>query len=386
MKKIYIIAVIVITAFCMSKLYNMKTKSNPVESRGIFISYIECLNHLKNKSEIETKSEINNIIDNVKKYHFNRIYLQVRPFSDSIYNSKIFPSSYTIVSSQGDKPSIDVLAYFISQAKKNNIELYAWINPYRISNDTNTTKLSNTNPAYKWLNTNNVKIIKDKGIFYNPSSEEVINLIIEGVKEIVRNYKIDGILLDDYFYPDDTIDLENYQKVASQISLTDYRLNKVNELVSGIYKSIKEINNKIQFGISPDGNLDNNYNIHYADVKTWLSEDGYIDYIMPQLYYGFNNETRPFIKTLNEWNSLIKNDTKLITALSLYKAGTIDKYAKAGKYEWIENSNIIRKQIQVARNIINYTGYAIFRYDYFINNNNNNINLQQEIGEYEKLF
>ena len=84
MKKIYIIAVIVITAFCMSKLYNMKTKSNPVESRGIFISYIECLNHLKNKSEIETKSEINNIIDNVKKYHFNRIYLQVRPFSDSI--------------------------------------------------------------------------------------------------------------------------------------------------------------------------------------------------------------------------------------------------------------------------------------------------------------
>lgn len=384
MKKIYIIAVIVITAFCMSKLYNMKTKSNPVESRGIFISYIECLNHLKNKSEIETKNEINNIIDNVKKYHFNRIYLQVRPFSDSIYNSEIFPSSYTIVSNQGDKPSIDVLAYFISQTKKNNIELYAWINPYRISNDTNTTKLSNTNPAYKWLNTNNVKIIKDKGIFYNPSSEEVINLIIEGVKEIVRNYKIDGILLDDYFYPDDTIDLENYQKVASQISLTDYRLNKVNELVSGIYKSIKEINNKIQFGISPDGNLDNNYNIHYADVKTWLSEDGYIDYIMPQLYYGFNNETRPFIKTLNEWNSLIKNDTKLITALSLYKAGTIDKYAKAGKYEWIENSNIIRKQIQVARNIINYTGYAIFRYDYFINNNN--INLQQEIGEYEKLF
>ena len=106
---------------------------------------------------------------------------------------------------------------------------------------------------------------------------------------------------------------------------------------------------------------------------------------MPQLYYGFNNETRPFIKTLNEWNSLIKNDTKLITALSLYKAGTIDKYAKAGKYEWIENSNIIRKQIQVARNIINYTGYAIFRYDYFININDN-INLQQEIGEYEKLF
>lgn len=385
MKKIYIIAVIVITAFCMSKLYNMKTKSNPVESRGIFISYIEYLNHLKNKSEIETKSEINNIIDNVKKHYFNRIYLQVRPFSDSIYNSEIFPSSYTIVSNQGDKPSIDVLAYFISQAKKNNIELYAWINPYRISNDTDTTKLSNTNPAYKWLNTNNVKIIKDKGIFYNPSSEEVINLIIEGVKEIVRNYKIDGILLDDYFYPDDTIDLENYQKVASQISLTDYRLNKVNELVSGIYKSIKEINNKIQFGISPDGNLDNNYNIHYADVKTWLSEEGYIDYIMPQLYYGFNNETRPFIKTLNEWNSLIKNDTKLITALSLYKAGTIDKYAKAGKYEWIENSNIIRKQIQVARNIINYTGYAIFRYDYFININNNT-NLQQEIGEYEKLF
>ena len=386
-KKLWLIAVIVVTAFCMFKLYSLTEEETNIdkESRGIFVSYIECTKYLNNKDSKKIKTEISNMIDNISKLHFNRVYLQVRPFSDSIYKSSIFPSSYTVVENQGDELVIDILDYFIKTAKAKNIEIYAWINPYRISNDTDITKISVNNPAYKWLDTNKVKIIKDKGIFYNPSSQEVINLIVEGVKEIVTNYHVDGIIMDDYFYPDDSIDLVDYKEVENSISLTDYRLSKVNELISSIYKNIKNINPKIQFGISPDGNINNNYEIHYADVKKWLKDDGYIDFIMPQLYYGFNNEAKPYIKTLNEWNSLIKNNTKLIVALSLYKSGYIDNYAKNGKYEWIENDNIIKKQIQVARNLTNCIGYSIFRYDYFFIFSDN-LNLQGEINNYKKLF
>lgn len=384
-KKIYFIAVLIITAFLMIKFYNISKMGRDIETRGVFISYIEYINYLNNKETNQLKKEIDNMINNISEYHFNRIYLQVRPFSDSIYKSEIFPSSHTVVGKEGNFLDLDILDYFITKAKAKNIEIYAWVNPYRISNNTDISEISITNPAYKWLNTNNVKIIENKGIFYNPSSQEVINLIIEGIKEIVINYQIDGILLDDYFYPDDSIDLENYNEEMCDISLTDYRLNKVNLLVREIYKTIKSVNDKVKFGISPDGNIDNNYKVHYADIRKWLSEDGYIDFIMPQLYYGFNNETKPYIKILNEWNDLIKNDTELIVALALYKSGFIDNYAKSGKYEWIENSNIISNQILVSRNLPNYFGYSIFRYDYLINNETNS-NLQEEKNNYINLF
>ena len=295
--KVALLAVItIITAFFISQnkieikdeVKNSVVKTK-IEKRAIFISYIEYQDYLKGKNKQDITNEITKMIDNIKKYKFNMLILHVSPFSDAIYESKIFPSSSSIVNKEGEKLPIDVLSYFIEVAHKNNIELHAWINPYRISNSTDVTKLSFTNPAYKWLNTNNVKVIENKGIYYNPASSEVHDLIISGIEEIVKNYDVDGIHLDDYFYPDTTIDLENYQPFENTISLTDYRLSNTNKLVKDIYDKIKSINNKVLFGISPEGNIENNYNNNYADVKKWISEKGYIDYIMPQLYYGFLN-------------------------------------------------------------------------------------------------
>ena len=332
MKKISCLAVIIITAFFISKLSldNNKNKQEQNELRGIFISYLEYLEYFQNKEPKEIKQKIDNIVENLIKYKINNIYLQVRPFSDSIYKSEIFPFSHTISGTQGKEINIDILKIFIDKAHKKEINVHAWVNPYRISNNTDTTFISKNSPAYKWLNTNNVKIIKNKGIYYNPASKEVHELIIKGIKELVTNYNIDGILLDDYFYPDDTIDLENYKEVENTISITDFRLNNTNKLITSIYKTIKETNSNILFGISPDGNINNNYNNHYIDVKKWLKEDNYIDYIMPQLYYGFFHQTKPFIETLNEWDNLIENDVKLVIGLALYKIGELDKYAGSG--------------------------------------------------------
>ncbi len=378
MKKImFLLAVILITAFF---IYNNKTLAEYEETRGVFISYLEYRELLNNKSEDEMDKTIKEIVNNLDNYSINTIYLQVRMFSDSIYNSKIFPVTDMIVNNKGNKVKMDILDCFIKYSRKKKIKVYAWINPYRISNNTDISSISKDNPAYLYLNTNHIEIVDNKGIFYNPASKIVKNLIVSGVVEIIDNYQVDGIMFDDYFYPSDTIDLKNYDEYKDTISIKDYRLSQVNELIHTVYKTIKSKNKNIEFGISPDGNIDNNYSYIYADVKKWLSTYGYVDFIMPQLYYGFNHGIKPFIKTVNEWNDLIKNNTKLIVALSLYKSGNVDEYAKNGMNEWIDNSNIISKEIEYSRNLSNYQGYSLFRYSYLINHKNNN--LDKEINNY----
>ncbi len=390
-KKIFCFLVVVITAFfigCMPLEKNSnQNKQEDIETRGIFISYLEYIKYFQGQTAQEIKNKIEEMVEKIESLHLNTIYLQVRPFSDSIYESTIFPFSSTVSGKQGKSIDLDILDYFIKIIHNHHMKIHAWINPYRISNDTDVSILSKENPAYTWLNTNHVKIIEDKGIFYNPASNEVQDLIVAGVEEIVRNYEVDGILFDDYFYPDDdTIDLENYQEFKNTISLTDFRLSMTNKLISSVYQKIKEINKDVLFGIAPDGNINNNYTIHYADIKKWLTEDGYIDYIMPQIYYGFLHETQPFIKTLNEWNDLIKNNVEMIVALSLYKAGQVDSFAGSAKNEWIEFDNIIKKQIQVSRNMSHYAGFAIFRYEFLEEENVKNVNLHREIQHYQQLF
>lgn len=390
-KKISCLAVMIITAFFVFfMIIQTREKTNnsnrfSSEVRGVFISYIEYMKYFQNKDAATIQQEIDRMIHTAKDLHFNCIYFQVRAFSDSVYESDIFPFSHTITGIQGKKLNFDILEYVIKVAHQNQMDVHAWVNPYRISNDTDIAFLSKDNPAYQWLSTNHVQVIENKGIFYNPASEEVKKLVIEGVKEIVSNYDVDGILLDDYFYPDSTIDLENYQEVENTISLTDFRLSKINELISGLYEAIKSINPNVLFGVSPDGNIENNYSMHYADVKKWLKEEGYVDYIMPQIYYGFLHETMPFIQTVNEWKELIQNHTKLVIALSIYKSGTTDRYAGSGMDEWIHDDDIIAKQIKVIRNLPSYTGFSIFRYAFFLDAENN-IYLQNEIQNYLKLF
>lgn len=381
-KKIYIFLVVLLcTTFFIDKKIKIYTDDDlsvmsSNETKGVFFSYIE-FELFKNKSADEIKQEIDKVISTLKEYDLNTLYLHVRPFSDAIYNSKIFPSSRYLVSNEGDKLDIDILDYFIKKGHENNIKVHAWINPYRISNQTDSSVISKNNPAYKWLNTDNVKIISNKGIFYNPSSADVINLIVSGVKEIIDNYSIDGIILDDYFYPDKTIDVDNYNKLNINITIDDYRRGNVNELIKKIYTTIKDKDKKILFGISPQGNIENNYNECYADIFSWLSKDGYIDYIMPQLYYGFLNEAKPFIKTLNEWKNLIKNNVKIIPALALYKSNTIDTYAKSGSEEWVLNNDIIKRQINYIEEN-NIDGYSLFSYRNLLNTSDVNLLMEQK--------
>ena len=336
------------------------------EIRAIYISYLEYFDNFYGGSKSVNESKIDKMIDNIKMDGFNTIILHVSPFSDAIYSSKIFPYSYTLTGEEGKNPGFDYLEYFIKVGHAKNIQIHAWINPYRVSFDSTIKNISIHNPAYKLYNTSSLGI-NEKGIYYNPSSEIVKNLILRQVEEIINKYDVDGIHFDDYFYMQNDIDkleYDAYIKNGGEMSLKEFRLYHTNDLVKRVYKTIKSKKSNVIFSISPDGNINNNYRYHYADVKTWLNSNEYVDIIMPQIYYGFNNQYSPFESVLNNWIKIRVNESiKIVPILAFYKIGFIDNDAGSGKNEWLNDENIINRQINSIRQN-NLSGYGLFRYDY----------------------
>ena len=374
---IFLMIVILLGALYLN--YNdsssVSEKSKDDMMKAVFISYID-YSSLKGREVMEQKNIINEMVNNVSYFGFNTIVLQVRSFGDAIYESSYFPESI-YVSYDKNGNAFDILSYFISVCESKDIELYAWVNPYRISNTGDISKVSRSASYYKWLNTSLIGVY-DNGIYFNPAEEDVKNLIVSGVVEIAKNYRVKGILFDDYFYPNDKIDLDSYNAYDGDLSLNDYRVFNVNDLLKRCYSSIKEVNKDVDFGISPAGNISNNLKSEYLDIRGIL-KDKYLDFIMPQLYYGFYNESKPYTKTLEEWSSLNVNNIDLYVALSIYKSGMVDSYAGKGINEWINNSDIIKRQVMSSKEVKNYKGFAVFRYQHMFEMFDND-NLVKEVS------
>lgn len=364
MKKIVIIIILFIFLFSL----NVVNIEEDKEKRAIFISYIELSEYISDDISI-SKKNIDKMINNIDELKFDTIILQVRDNCNAIYKSKLFYNTY----------NFDVLDYFIEKAEIKNINIIAWINPYRVRTNSNIDSIRNNELIHKYINTDYLYV--NNGIYLNPSKSEVEDLIVDGVLEVLK-YRIYGVLFDDYFYPSsdiDIIDYENYIKNNEYISKDQYQLNIISKMIKRVHSECSK--KKVLFGVSPDGNIDNNYSIHKADVKLWMSSDSYIDFIMPQVYYGFYNSTKAYTNVIKDWESLLKNDVvDLYMALAFYKVGVEDNYAREGREEWILNDNIIMREILLSRNLKNYRGFALFRYDnlfedsYYTNNSLGELN------------
>ncbi|NLM12510.1 MAG: family 10 glycosylhydrolase [Epulopiscium sp.] len=339
------------------------------EVRGVWISYLDLQRVLSNKSKEEFRASIQGMFKNVKDTHLNTVIVQVRPFGDALYPSNYFPWSYIITGTEGVNPGFDPLAIMLEEAHNKGLRFEAWINPYRIRAGSKKP-LSERNQALTWLMDGSNRVIElNSGIYYNPASQDVRELITKGVMEIVKNYDVDGIHFDDYFYPTtslefDKIDYQRYVEEGGILSLGDWRRENVNQLVKSVYSSIKAYDSSIRFGISPQGIIEKNYNEQYIDVEKWLSSSGYVDYICPQIYFGYNHSTQPYDKLLKQWGALIKNEEiDLYIGLAAYKLGNEDTWAGNGKSEWIGTTNMLQRMITDGRNQSHYGGFVLFRYD-----------------------
>lgn len=344
---------------------------NFAEQKGFWITYLEYMSILKNKSQSEFKRKVDEYFGNISALGFNTVYVQVRAFGDAYYNSKLFPSGEQFDGTIGTENSFDALQVMIDCAHKRGMSVHAWVNPMRLMS---TAQLKNINGKYlikKWYDSSAYRgtyIVESGGKWYlNPAYDETTDLIAAGIAEIVENYDVDGIQIDDYFYPTTaaSFDSKAYSAKGGGLSLSSWRIKNVNRMVKKLYKAAHEANSSIVFGISPQGSVENNYDELYADVRTWCAQDGYCDYILPQVYFGFKNAALPYDKVADQWSGMVTNpDIQLVIGLAAYKIGAEDKYAgSTGKNEWLERSDIMARQISYAKKLNNYGGVSVYRYE-----------------------
>lgn len=356
------------------------------EFRAVWIAYYDFKS--TGYTEKEFRTHVGNMFNEVAGMNMNAVVVHVRPFSDAMYPSKYFPWSKYCSGTQGKDPGFDPLKIMIDEAHARGLEFHAWLNPYRVSNTTtDITTLSKDNPARVYRtdstksNDRNVLTFDGK-LYYNPASAEVQKLIVNGIKEIVENYKVDGIHFDDYFYPSlgknyktnfDAPEYETYKKKQiaankSYLSIADWRRENVNNLVRTIYSTIKSINPKVVYGISPGGFMnalraDDKY---YVDFDTWVSYDGYIDYLCPQLYWSNDHSIYPFDDILERFSKAMKNpDVKLYVGVGAYKAGITTE-----GNDWYKNPDVLKNMIIKGRNTKNVNGFVLFDYSHIISKRN----------------
>ena len=388
MKKL-IILFLSVTMLLSSCTFNVEIQENKTIDNqkfvGVWFTYNEIKDLCNNcSSEEDLKENINKILTELKRYRINNIFLHVRAFDDCFYNSSIFNVSDYCKDNNGDL-KFDMLHHFVEVAKDYDISVHAWINPYRIRNDNNINKIPKNSFAGKILSDNSKDeriIITENSIYYNPAYPEVQSYILNGIREVLENYNVSGIHIDDYFYPttNDEIDkniYNDYLKNCGTMALDDFRRNAVNTLISSIYSLVKIYNNDILVSVSPSADIEKNFNNSYADVKLWSQSEGYTDIIIPQLYYGFEHSTMPFNELVNEWLGLQSENAKIVIGLAVYKVGTEDIYAKSGSNEWLENSNIIASQIYSINNTNAY-GWSYFSASYLYKNKSNALENEKE--------
>lgn len=330
---------------------------------GVWIPYMSL--STEEKTETAFKENYDAKLESAKAAGANAVFVHVRPFADSLYPSEYEPWSHILTGTQGEDPGYDPLQYMVDRAHECGMQFHAWINPLRISTDATPGTLAESSFYMQNRETNPFYFLEyDGGIYYNPASAVVRERIANGAAEIAALYDVDGIHFDDYFYPtdDESIDANQYaayvEETEEPLPLHEWRTANINALIAAVYHRIKQTAPDVVFGISPQGNLDNNEKIN-ADVLTWCAQSGYIDYICPQLYYSFENEALPFEEALQQWNAMERLDSvKLYIGLAVYKAGT-----DADNGTWLNTDDTIARQIERAEET-GADGVILYAVDY----------------------
>lgn len=321
-----------------------------------WLSYLELTPPDRTCGEDAYAGYIDSLLENAKKLGISDVFVHAVSFSDAIYPSEIYPSSALFAGKRGDKLPFDALSVIIGRAGKLGIRVHAWINPYRIQSAFEPDRLCESETAYRLYQCASGDVVRaGDGLYYNPASDRTVRLVTDAVRELLSGYALAGIHIDDYFYPPaengfDKKQYEEYLACGGEKTIDDWRRENVNRLVRSLYGTVKSFGEDKIFSISPSGDIERDITVHYADVKRWLEEDGYCDMLIPQIYFGFENESLPFEECLAQWKKAACGNTGLSVGLALYKIGKPDEYAgETGKGEWTENCDVIARQVKAVR-------------------------------------
>lgn len=286
------------------------------------------------RSVSKQKSALSEIVKTAERCGFDAILFQVRPEADAFYSSEIFPRSRW--AGEGD---FDQLAYLCKLAAKADIEVHAWINPYRVCATPDMTP-----PAGSIAARFPDMVIRagDGKLYLDPGNPDSITLVADGVKEILDNYPVSGVVFDDYFYPANVEfdDSASFKKYGGGLSLEDWRRSNTYALVERISTLVGGYEGKV-FGVSPIGIWQNessdprgsntqgleSYKALYADTYKWV-QDGIVDYVAPQIYWEHGHKLCDFKVVAKWWNDAVKGtDVALFITHGVYRVtdGAFDK-------------------------------------------------------------
>lgn len=382
--------------------------------RGVWFSTVANIDIPQMKDPERYKEYLRGIIAKVKEYNLNTIIFQVRPSSDAFYESQINPWSRFITGIEGEGLGFDIFGWFVEEAKKENIKVHAWINPYRVSTESlfemdgifskeeYLSKLHELNFARR--NPECVIFTKKGKLILDPANAKVRDYVTETVLEIARKYDIKAIHIDDYFYPYDGIadpfEEKKYALVQDLFpTIDDYRRENVNMLIKQIHEALQTLDKKVEFGISPfgihrtnskffppenPGGWEKGSNNHhsclqayerlYCDVYLWMKEK-WIDYVVPQAYWDFDNTKEvitendqvneiclvKYADVIDWWRMIAKEtNTKLYIGQGLYR------YKDEGAWS---NPNEIINQLKYNNRFDNILGTIFFTYKNLVEEN-----------------
>jgi len=322
----------------------------------------------------QQKQELVTLLDKLHDLNFNAIVLQVRTSGDALYMSSLEPWSSYLTGTQGKppSPSYDPLQFAVHEAHSRNIELHAWFNPYRAR--AGSTSKSGLAPNHMVFRFSNFAYAYGNDIWMDPGSADVREHTLNVFMDVVSRYDIDGIHIDDYFYPypvsghdfPDSVSYKLYQNTGGILGLHDWRRDNINRLISKLSERIKAKKPFVKFGVSPFGIWKpghpsgihgfNAYDGLYADSRKWL-EDGTVDYMTPQLYWQIDPSAQSYPALLDWWTQ--QNHHRHHLYAGNYVAGIVTKH-------W-PNSEIDRQVIISRSRRSKYSlGNIFFSAKYFV--------------------
>ncbi|MFC5530194.1 family 10 glycosylhydrolase [Cohnella yongneupensis] len=334
---------LVVTWYGSVNTIKLESKDGSSSLKGAWISTVYNLDWPSAASygnAEQQKQEFTQMLDELQGMGLNAVFVQVRPSADALYSSKLVPWTKFLTGVQGQDPGYDPLAFMIAETHRRGMAFHAWFNPFRANVDAKTDGLAPNHVISQhpdWIVNANGKL------YINPGIPEARQHIIDVVMEVVKSYDIDGVHLDDYFYPTDGKfdDMATFaQNNSSQIAnLDDWRRDNINQFVKQLGETIHKAKPAISYGISPFGVWRNSstdpsgsdtkagvetYDDMHADVRTWIQE-GWIDYVMPQIYWSMTLSAARYDKLVDWWTNEVRGtNVSLYIGHAAYKLGTTE--------------------------------------------------------------